>query len=80
MSSTAADSLAKRLALLNERIQRACVDSGRSLEEITLIGVSKTKPRWSLTEDGRRKMEAIYSVPVSCPRLSLMNSWRRTES
>ena len=49
MSSTAADSLAERLVLLNERIQRACVDSGRSLEEITLIGVSKTKPAADVT-------------------------------
>ena len=49
MSSTATDSLAERLVLLNERIRRACVNSGRSLEEITLIGVSKTKPAADVT-------------------------------
>ena len=49
MNSTSADNLAGRLALLNERIQRACAASDRSRDEITLIGVSKTKPAADVT-------------------------------
>ena len=49
MNSTSAENLAGRLALLNERIQRACKASDRSVDEITLIGMSKTKPAADVT-------------------------------
>jgi pyridoxal phosphate enzyme (YggS family) len=36
--------LAQRLAAVNERIRRACMQASRDPAEVTLIGVSKTKP------------------------------------
>ncbi|MHA7879782.1 MAG: YggS family pyridoxal phosphate-dependent enzyme [Saccharospirillum sp.] len=36
--------LAQRLAAVNERIRRACVQAGRDPAGVTLVGVSKTKP------------------------------------
>ena len=44
MKPVSEKNLAVRLNQLNERIENACVASGRSSEEITLIGISKTKP------------------------------------
>ena len=46
-------SIRTRLKSLNERIQRACENSGRDRESVTLIGVSKTKPVTDVAEAHR---------------------------
>lgn len=44
MSELDTHSIEARLTALNQRIERACAACGRSPQEVTLVGVSKTKP------------------------------------
>ena len=53
MSEPPNQSIRARLASLNERIQRACNNSGRDRQDVTLIGVSKTKPAEDVAEAHR---------------------------
>lgn len=50
MSKTVNPSIQTRLNALHERIQQACIDSGRDRQSVTLIGVSKTKPARNVAE------------------------------
>lgn len=53
MSEPLNQSIRARLDSLNERIQRACNNSGRDRQDVTLIGVSKTKPAEDVAEAHR---------------------------
>ena len=50
MSKPVNPSIQTRLNALHERIQQACIDSGRDRQSVTLIGVSKTKPARNVAE------------------------------
>ena len=50
MSKPVNPSIQTRLNALDERIQQACIDSGRDRKSVTLIGVSKTKPARNVAE------------------------------
>ena len=51
------DSLESRIRLVNERVNAACIDSGRSPNSVTLLAVSKTKPIEMLREAARHGLK-----------------------
>ena len=62
------ETLADRLAAVRERVRRACVDAGRSPDEVTLVLASKTQPvaavRAALEADARARARDESLRPV----------------
>ena len=57
--------IAEKLAVVQENINKACKNAGRSPKEVTLISVSKTKPVEMVRIKCRRSWISMISSPLT---------------